>query len=77
VVKDCARRLLAGEPVRSIAADLNERGVPSGELPAVLELPVDAQAVLRSLYDMASTNCFRNRGLCGHERRSSPSGLPV
>src|SRR5207247_3467669 len=29
VVKDCARRLLAGEPVRSIAADLNKRGVPS------------------------------------------------
>src|SRR5438034_8339473 len=29
VIKDCARRLLAGEPVRSIAADLNERGVPS------------------------------------------------
>src|SRR6266566_8252600 len=29
VIKDCARRLLAGEPVRSIAADLNARGVPS------------------------------------------------
>jgi DNA invertase Pin-like site-specific DNA recombinase len=29
VVKDCARRLLAGEPVRSIARDLNKRGVPS------------------------------------------------
>jgi site-specific DNA recombinase len=29
VIKDCARRLLAGEPVRSIARDLNERGVPS------------------------------------------------
>lgn len=29
VVADCARRLLAGEPVRSIARDLNERAVPS------------------------------------------------
>ncbi|HXH35942.1 MAG TPA: recombinase family protein [Plantibacter sp.] len=29
VVKDCARRLLAGEPLRSIAADLNARGVAS------------------------------------------------
>src|SRR5437899_1663668 len=29
VVADCAKRLLAGEPVRSIAQDLNDRGVPS------------------------------------------------
>jgi site-specific DNA recombinase len=29
VVKECAQRLLAGEPVRSIAKDLNERGVAS------------------------------------------------
>lgn len=29
VIKDCAQRLLAGEPVRSIAADLNARGVVS------------------------------------------------
>jgi DNA invertase Pin-like site-specific DNA recombinase len=29
VVVECAQRLLAGEPVRSIAADLNERGVPA------------------------------------------------
>jgi site-specific DNA recombinase len=29
IVEECARRLLAGEPVRSIASDLNERGVPS------------------------------------------------
>jgi DNA invertase Pin-like site-specific DNA recombinase len=29
IVAECARRLLAGEPVRSIARDLNERGVPS------------------------------------------------
>jgi hypothetical protein len=29
VVTECAQRLLAGEPVRSIAADLNERGVPA------------------------------------------------
>ena len=29
VIKDCAHRLLAGEPVRLIAADLNARGVPS------------------------------------------------
>jgi DNA invertase Pin-like site-specific DNA recombinase len=29
VVRECAHRLLAGEPVRSIAADLNARGVPS------------------------------------------------
>jgi hypothetical protein len=29
VVADCAKRLLAGEPVRSIARDLNERGVTS------------------------------------------------
>jgi DNA invertase Pin-like site-specific DNA recombinase len=29
VVAECAKRLLAGEPVRSIAADLNERGVPA------------------------------------------------
>jgi len=29
VIKECAKRLLAGEPVRSIAADLNARGVPS------------------------------------------------
>jgi DNA invertase Pin-like site-specific DNA recombinase len=28
-IKACAKRLLAGEPVRSIARDLNERGVPS------------------------------------------------
>ena len=27
VIKECAQRLLAGEPVRSIAADLNARGV--------------------------------------------------
>ena len=26
---ECARRLLAGEPIRSIARDLNERGIPS------------------------------------------------
>jgi len=29
VVKECAQRLLAGEPVRSIVRDLNERGVTS------------------------------------------------
>jgi DNA invertase Pin-like site-specific DNA recombinase len=29
IVAECARRLLAGEPIRSIARDLNERGVPS------------------------------------------------
>ncbi|HET7034992.1 MAG TPA: recombinase family protein [Thermomicrobiaceae bacterium] len=29
VVAECAKRLLAGEPVRSIAQDLNERGVPT------------------------------------------------
>src|SRR5215210_7878504 len=29
VIKECARRLLAGEPVRSIAADLNARGIPA------------------------------------------------
>jgi site-specific DNA recombinase len=29
IVAECAKRLLAGEPVRSIARDLNERGVPS------------------------------------------------
>lgn len=29
IVRECARRLLAGEPVRSIARDLNERGEPS------------------------------------------------
>lgn len=29
VVADCAARLLAGEPVRSIARDLNERGIPA------------------------------------------------
>ncbi len=29
IVNECARRLLAGEPVRSIAADLNKRAVPS------------------------------------------------
>lgn len=29
IVAECAKRLLAGEPVRSIASDLNERGVPS------------------------------------------------
>jgi DNA invertase Pin-like site-specific DNA recombinase len=29
VVAECARRLLAGEPVRTIARDLNERGVTS------------------------------------------------
>ena len=29
IVAECARRLLAGEPVRSITRDLNERGVPS------------------------------------------------
>ena len=29
VVAECAKRLLAGEPVRTIAGDLNERGVPS------------------------------------------------
>jgi site-specific DNA recombinase len=29
IVRECAKRLLAGEPVRSIAKDLNERGVPT------------------------------------------------
>jgi site-specific DNA recombinase len=29
IVRECANRLLAGEPVRSIARDLNERGVTS------------------------------------------------
>jgi site-specific DNA recombinase len=29
VVAECAQRLLAGEPVRSIAQDLNERGIPA------------------------------------------------
>ena len=29
IIKECAQRLLAGEPVRSITRDLNERGVPS------------------------------------------------
>lgn len=29
IVRECARRLLAGEPVRSIAQDLNDRGVPA------------------------------------------------
>jgi site-specific DNA recombinase len=29
IVQQCARRLLAGEPVRSIARDLNARGVPA------------------------------------------------
>lgn len=29
IVKECAQRLLAGEPVRSIAKDLNDRGVPT------------------------------------------------
>jgi len=29
IVRECAKRLLAGEPVRSIAKDLNERGVAS------------------------------------------------
>src|SRR5439155_1000751 len=29
IVAECAKRLLAGEPVRSIAADLNARGVPT------------------------------------------------
>src|SRR5579862_2810016 len=29
IVRECAKRLLAGEPVRSIAKDLNERGVTS------------------------------------------------
>ncbi|HEU5405534.1 MAG TPA: recombinase family protein, partial [Gaiellaceae bacterium] len=29
VVAECAKRLLAGEPVRSIAQDLNERAIPA------------------------------------------------
>jgi hypothetical protein len=29
VVAECAKRLLAGEPVRSIGQDLNERGIPT------------------------------------------------
>jgi hypothetical protein len=29
IVAECAKRLLAGEPVRSIAQDLNDRGIPS------------------------------------------------
>jgi site-specific DNA recombinase len=29
VVAECAKRLLAGEPVRSIAQDLNDRGIPT------------------------------------------------
>ncbi|HET7034496.1 MAG TPA: recombinase family protein [Thermomicrobiaceae bacterium] len=31
VVAECAKRLLAGEPVRSIAQDLNERAVPAAK----------------------------------------------
>ena len=31
VVAECAKRLLAGEPVRSIASDLNERGIPAAK----------------------------------------------
>jgi site-specific DNA recombinase len=31
VVADCAKRLLAGEPLRSIAADLNARGIPAAQ----------------------------------------------
>ena len=29
VINECARRLLAGEAIRSICADLNERGIPT------------------------------------------------
>jgi DNA invertase Pin-like site-specific DNA recombinase len=29
IVRECARRFLAGESIRSIAADLNERGIPT------------------------------------------------
>jgi hypothetical protein len=29
IVRECAKRLLAGEPVRSIASDLNERRIPT------------------------------------------------
>jgi site-specific DNA recombinase len=31
IVQECAQRLLAGEPVRSIVRDLNERGVPAAQ----------------------------------------------
>ena len=31
VVAECAKRLLAGEPVRSIASDLNQRGIPAAK----------------------------------------------
>jgi len=31
VVAECAKRLLAGEPVRSIANDLNDRGIPAAK----------------------------------------------
>ncbi|HZE04241.1 MAG TPA: recombinase family protein [Solirubrobacteraceae bacterium] len=31
VIVDCARRLLAGEPLRSIVGDLNERGIPAAQ----------------------------------------------
>jgi hypothetical protein len=31
VVTECAKRLLAGEPVRSIASDLNDRGIPAAK----------------------------------------------
>jgi DNA invertase Pin-like site-specific DNA recombinase len=31
IVQECVQRLLAGEPVRSIARDLNERGVPAAQ----------------------------------------------
>jgi site-specific DNA recombinase len=29
VIRDCARRVLAGDPLRSICTDLNERGIPT------------------------------------------------
>lgn len=29
IIRECARRVLAGEPVRTLARDLNERGVPT------------------------------------------------
>jgi hypothetical protein len=29
IVRECARRVLAGEPIRSVARDLNTRGVPT------------------------------------------------
>ena len=78
IVEECAQRLLAGEPVRSIARDLNERGVTVGERRRVVaaELAPDARLAADQRPARAQRRDRRDGGLARDHQRDGRRADP-